>query len=336
MRLADKVLDGWLPGLQKKEFHPHMNRSRCLIALFAASLLAYFALQGLAQNPQDQAALARQSEGPTGPIVETSGVSDGHAVASPNDPDLGVQEILKRQDEYQPFTISFGVPFYYTSNVALVSSGEVSDFIVAPTLGAFYDPRFTKTFYGHLGLRKQLFYYNDNSGFDFGSFDFEAGVSYFLPQFHNLILRALFDYNRLTTKDSFDAFFENYGLLLNVELPFHIGRAQRVALGMDVNISLAGEPDNPRRHDFDAYLGYGINITRAFSVDAVGRVVLREYVLTSRADLSEILAVTASYRVTKWCTASVIGSFAANQSNQSVFEYEVGNLGGAMSLNVKF
>jgi hypothetical protein len=336
MRLEDKVLDGWLPGLQKKEFHPQMNRSRCLIALFAASLLAYFVPQGLAQNPRDQAELARQSQSPGGPVVETSGVSDGQAVASPNDPDLGVQQILKRQDEYQPFTIAVGVPFYYTSNVALVSSGEVSDFIVAPTVGLFYDPRFTKTFYGHLGVREQLFYYSDNSGFNFGAFDFEAGVTYFLPQFHNLILRALYDYNRLTRKDSFDAFFENHGLLLNVELPFHIGRAQRVAIGADVNISMAGEPDNPRRHDFDAYIGYGINVTRAFSVDAVQRVVVRQYVLTDRVDVSEILAVTASYRIAKWCTASVIGSLAANQSNKDVFEYEVGNFGGAGSFNLKF
>ncbi len=58
--------------------------------------------------------------------------------------------------------------------------------------------------------------------------------------------------------------------------------------------------------------------------------------VTDRVDVSEILALTASYRINKWCSASVIGSFAANQSNKSVFEYEVANIGGAMSLNMKF
>jgi hypothetical protein len=312
-----------------------MSRSLNLLVLSLGILLLCLVPSVFAQNPQDQVELARPPIS-GGPIVETSGVSDGHAVASPNDPDLGVQEILKRQDEYQPFTIAVGIPFYYTSNVALVSSGEVSDLIVAPTVGLFYDPRFTKTFYGHFGVREQLFYYSDNSGFNFGSFDIEAGVTYFLPQFHNLILRALFDYNRLTTEDTFDAFFENFGLLLNAELPFHIGRAQRVAVGVDANISITGEPDSPRRHDFDVYVGYGLNITRAFSVDAVGRIVVREYVLTDRADVSEILALTANYRFNKWCSASIIGSFAANQSNKSVFDYEVGNFGGAASFNVKF
>ncbi len=254
-----------------------MNRHNPIV-LCAALLLLPLMARSLAQNPQDQAALARQGQLPGGPEVSINGVTNGHAVASPNDPDLGVQEILKRQDEYQPFTISVGIPFYYTTNVALTRSGEVGDLIVAPTVGGFYDPRITKTFYGHLGVREQLFYYTDNSGFNFGAFDVEAGVSYFLPQFHNLILRALYDYNRLTMKDSFDAFFENHGLLLNAELPFRIGRAQRVAIGTDVNISMAGWPNGPRRHDFDGYLGYGVNLTRALSVDAVGRVVVREYV----------------------------------------------------------
>lgn len=313
-----------------------MNRLLNLSTLFAGILLLSFAPHGLGQNPQDQQDLIRQPGGPTGPQVSVNGVDGGHAVASPNDPDLGVQEILKRKDDYQPFTISVGVPLYYTSNVALVSTGEMSDLIVAPAVGFFYDPRITKTLYGHLGVREQLFYYNDNSGFDFGAFDVEVGLNYYLPQFHNLILRVLYDYNRLTMKDSFSAFFENHGLLLNAELPFRFGRAQRLAVGVDANISMTGEPDGPRRHDFDAYIGYGVNLTRAFSVDAVGRIVVREYVLGNRVDVSEILALSATYRLTKWWTASAISTFANNDSNKSVFDYDVINAGGAMSFNVKF
>ena len=315
------------------------DRSRLLGALCGTIAFACFVASGGAQTSQDvdrAQLLGNQNQFPTGPQVSVNGVDDGHAAASPNDPDLGVQEILKRQDEYQPFTISFATPIYYTSNVALVNSGEVGDVIAAPAVGLSYDPKITKTFYGHLAVRDQQFYYDKYPSFDFGSFDIEAGVTYFLPQFHNLILHALYDYNRLSTKDSFDAFFENHSLIFNAELPFQIGRAQRVAVGVDANISLAGEPDGPRRHDYDAYLGYGVNLTRAFSVDAVGRVVVRDYVQGNRVDVSEILALTASYRLTKCFTASVISSFANTQSNHSVFDYEVANVGGAMSFAFKF
>jgi hypothetical protein len=317
----------------------HRGRFHLFGALCGTIAFACFATSGAAQTSQDvdrAQLLGNQNQFPTGPQVSVNGVDDGHAAASPNDPDLGVQEILKRQEEYQPFTISFATPIYYTSNVALVNSGERSDVIAAPVIGLSYDPQITKTFYGHLSVQDQLFYYNNYGSFDFGAFDIQAGVTYFLPQFHNLILHAFYDYNRLTTKDSFDALFENHSLIFNAELPFQIGRAQRIAVGADANISLAGEPDGPRRHEYDTYLGYGVNFTRAFSVDAVGRVVVHDYVEGDRVDVSEILALTASYRLTKWCTASMISSFAKTQSNHSVFDYDVANIGGAVSLAVKF
>jgi len=314
----------------------------CLKYLCPPLCVAAFALlapSGLGQTSQDvdrAQLLGNQNQFPTGPQVSVNGTDDGHAAASPNDPDLGVQEILKRQDEYLPFTISFAVPIYYTSNVALVSRGEVGDVIAAPAVSLGYDPKIANTFYGHLAVRDQQFYYGKYDSFDFGAFDIEAGVTYFLPQFHNLILHALYDYNRLSQKNSFDALFENHALIFNAELPFRIGRAQRVSVGADVNISIAGDPNGPRRNEYDTYVGYGVNFTRALSVDVVGRVVVRDYVKGDRVDASEILALTASYRLTKWCTASAISSFAKTQSNHSVFDYDVANLGGAVSVAFKF
>lgn len=316
-----------------------VHRIRLVAAVCGGSMLTCFTVPGVAQTSQDvdRAQLLRQqTEFPTGPQVSVNGVEGGQAVASPNDADLGVQEILKRKEEYEPFTIAVANPVYYTSNVALANSGEVGDVIFAPVSAAYYDPRITKTFYGHLGVREQLFFYNNYSSFDFGAFDVEAGLNYFLPQFHNLILRALYDYNRLTMKQTFDAFFENHSLLFNAELPFRFGRAQRAAVGVDTNISLAGEPDGPRRHDFDTYVGYGANVTRAFSVDAAGRVVVRDYVGGGRTDVSEILSLSATYHLTNWWTASAVSSFATTQSNHSVFEYDVANVGGAVSFTVKF
>ena len=306
---------------------------RFLGAFCGVASLACFIPQAIAANPQDQVDIVNTQPGPQ---VSINGVEDGHVVSSPNDPDLGVQEILKRQDRYQPFTLSLSVPAYYTTNVALANSGEFGDLIIAPAVGAFYDPRLTQSLYGHFGVREQLFYYADNTSFNFGAFDVEVGASYYFPQFYNLMLRAWYDYNRLTMKDSFDAFFENHAVIINAEFPFRVGRAQRVSIGTDANFSVGGDPDAPRRHDFDVYLGYGVNLTRAFTVDAVGRVVVRDYVQGGRVDVSPILALTATYRFSKCCSASAISSFASNHSNQSVFDYDVANIGGSVSFMVKF
>jgi len=296
----------------------------------------------MAQNPTSQSIeraelLRGQTAPPLPPGVSPTGVQEGQAVPSPNDTDLGEQQILKQVEEYQPFTASVAAPFYYTSNVALTRRGVVSDFLVAPAAGVYYQPRITHTLYAFVDVRQQFFYYDRYDSFDFGSFDAEAGLIYALPQFHNLILRGEYDFNRLTSSDRIqDEFFSNHALIASAELPFRLGRAQQVSLGADVNISVAADHESPRRNDYGVFLGYSIFLTRALSLDSVGRVVVRDYYHGDRADVSEMLALSANYRLTNWWTASAISSFAASQSNHSVFDYKVANVGGAIALSVKF
>lgn len=286
----------------------------------------------------DRAQLA-QTQGQPGYSASSGseGIEDGHAASSPNDADIGEQEILKRVPEYQPFTLSAACPIFYTSNVALTRSGEMSDVVFAPVVGAAYDPRITRTLYGHFAAREQVFYYGDNSAFNFGSLDVEAGLNYFLPQFHNLILRGWYDFNRLTLDDRLgDEFFSNHAVILNAEVPFRIDRAQQISVGADANLSVAADHQSPRRNDYEAYAAYSVSLTRAFSVNAGGRVVLRDYHQNGRTDVSEILALSATYRLTNWCAISAISSFAHSDSNHDAFDYDVANVGGVLGLSMKF
>lgn len=305
------------------------------------SILARAAFPQTVTTSADRAQLLQSQTqppfGPFGPSGPPEGVEDGHAAASPNDADIGEQEVLKRVTQYQPITLSLACPIFYTSNVALTRSGELSDVVFAPVVGAFYDPRITPTLYGHVGAREQVFYYGDHDEFDFGSLDVEAGVNYLVPQLHNLILRALYDFNRLTRGDRLgDEFFSNHQLIFNAELPFRFSRAQLVSLGADANISVGADHQSPRRNDYEGYIAYSVNLTRAFFINAVGRVVVRDYHQNGRTDVSEILSLTATYRLTDWCWLSAISSFAHNDSNKDVFDYDVANAGGAVELTVRF
>ncbi len=268
--------------------------------------------------------------------VPDSAVEQGYAAASPNDSDLGEQAILKRVEKYEPFTFETGVPIYYTSNVALTDRGRRSDVIIAPVVGITYAPKLSKTLYGEFTLRQQFFYYQDLSSFDFASFDALAGLVYFVPQLHNLVLRANLDYNRLTGTDDFDDFFSNVALGLSAEVPIRIGRAQQISFGADANVSLYATPDPPQRSDFGLYVGYSVNLSRNFSLNAAGRLVVRPYHDSGRTDVSEILALSANYRIRDWLTVSAISTFVANQSNRSVFDYEVFNIGGGVTVSFKF
>lgn len=310
----------------------------CYLVLGFALCFA-FGRQSFSQTvPIDQRELVRsQAPSPFGPNPSPGGVEGGQAVSTPNDSDLGEQQILKRVSEYEPFSFSFGVPFYWTSNVALTRHGVKDDFVVAPAAALFYEPRISQTLYGFAGVRQQFFYYDRFDGFNFGSFDFEIGLRYLIPQFHNLQLRFEYDYNRLTEKDSFEDFYSDHILIANAEMPFRVGRAQLISIGLNENISVAAVPDLPRRNDYEAYVGYSANLTRDFSVNAAGRVVLRDYYHQhARLDVSEILALGANYRITRYLSAGAAATFAASQSNHSVFDYEVANIGGVASLWLRF
>jgi hypothetical protein len=304
----------------------------------------FLANEGSAQTA-NQAQLAREQAPSAFPSPSPTGLEGGNVSVAPGDADLGEQQILKRVEEYQPFTISAGMPFYWTSNVALTRSGEQSDFVVAPAAAAFYEPRITNTLYGLIDVREQLFYYDRFDNFNFGSFDFEVGLRYLVPQWHNLLLRLEYDYNRLTEKNTFAAFFQNHAFIIDAEVPFRFGRAQTLTLGLDLNISAAAteshQPPNinsisAQRSDYAVYVGYSAFLTRSFFINAVGTLVVRQYYEGGRDDISEILALTANYRVNKYLTVSAVSTLAASQSNQSVFDYQVANLGGAVALQVKF
>src|ERR1043166_4056410 len=109
-----------------------------------ALLVPATALRAQQVSVQDRAQLLRPPTSPTDPYSEENGVSNGRAVESENDADIGEQEILKRIERYEPFTASIATPFYYTSNVALVRSGEQSDTIFAPAAGVTYAPLRTR------------------------------------------------------------------------------------------------------------------------------------------------------------------------------------------------
>ena len=310
----------------------------------AAGLLATAALLAPATflraqqiQVQDRAQLLRSSPPPSAdPYSEENGVVNGQAAESPNDEDIGEQQILKRVERYEPFTASVAVPFYYTSNVALVRSGEQSDVLVAPAVGVTYAPRFTSTLYGSFTLQRQEFYYDKFSALNFGSFDFRAGITWILPKAHNLMLRGEYDYNRLTFSNSFNDFFSNHSIFLSAELPFRFGRAQQLSIGADTNVSLGSSPSAPQRDEFDVYVGYAVSLTRSFSVGAVGRIFVRDYRSFDRTDVSEVFALTANYRITKYFSAGVATTLARSDSSRSVFDYDVANIGGAVSLTWKF
>ncbi len=271
------------------------------------------------------------------PSGENASSDEDQIAASPNDPDLGEQAILKRSDRYQPFTFFASAPISYTSNVALSHTNEEGDFLFTPAVGFSYVPLLTRNLYANFTVGQQFFYYDRFNELDFGSFDALAGLTYSVPRMHNLILRAAYAFNRLTDdSDLGDEFFSSHSLNLGAEVPFRLGRAQQLSLGVDLSFNVHSDPEGPGRHEYSAFAAYSLAVSRSFSLNGVARLAVRDYVESDRTDVSGIFAVSANYRITKWLTATASANYATNNSNREVFDYHVANGGAALSLAIKF
>ncbi|MGI8432380.1 MAG: hypothetical protein ACR2II_01400, partial [Chthoniobacterales bacterium] len=85
-------------------------RARSVLPLLFTVSLAGTAVSARGQGSgADRARLqTSQAQIPTSGTDTANGVDQNYAAASPNDPDLGEQAILKRVEAYQPFTIETG------------------------------------------------------------------------------------------------------------------------------------------------------------------------------------------------------------------------------------
>src|SRR2546429_1550874 len=169
-----------MPGVS----HPVVLRfrlaARLLTAVAALAPVSFLNAQQV--SVQDRAQLLRSSTPPpSDPYSEENGVDNGRAAESPNDADVGEQEILERVERYEPFTASVAIPFYYTSNVALARNGEQSDVLMAPTAGVTYAPRFTRTLYGSVTAERQGIYSHTIHSAHFGNFHFSSRASLLSP-----------------------------------------------------------------------------------------------------------------------------------------------------------
>ena len=312
---------------------------KVVCALIYATILFFLIIESRVDGQSVQAdqaqLLQNQLQPPFAPGPPPSTLGQNQVVTSPNDTDLGEQQLLKRITPYQAWTFSIASPIFYTSNVALMNTGVIGDAVEAPIAGIYYQPRIAPTLYGNLDIQQQNFFYDKYKSFNFGSMDAELGLNYFLPKLNNLVLRGKYDFNRLTHSD-FSEFFSNHAVLLNAEMPFRLGHAQHISFGAGANISVAADHQFSRRNDYEGYVGYTVSLSRSFAVSVLGRSIYRVYHENGRADLSEIVSVNANYQINDWLTVSAINSFSHNDSNRDLFDYNVVDLGGSLSLTVKF
>ncbi|GAB4246019.1 MAG: hypothetical protein OHK005_11700 [Candidatus Methylacidiphilales bacterium] len=265
----------------------------------------------------------------------SSRVTDNIAPSSPGDDDLGLQQILSRRERYKAFTIFGDVSSYYTSNAFLTKRNTLSDAYVVGQVGALWQPQIVGNLFGELSLRQQFFRYDEFDVLDFNAFNTGAGLFYLLSDFGDILVSLRYNYQRLSPRDSFAAFYENHSITPGAQKVFPFSRAHYAYVGWNSQISFT-DPNGPQRDEHSLFVGYSANLTRSLVAQAYYRLAYFDYSRGNREDLNQTLSGGLSYNFTDWLSlnGSVAGTF--NHSNQPAFDYDSVSVGGGLSMRYRF
>jgi hypothetical protein len=257
------------------------------------------------------------------------------APVTPGDPDLGLQQILKRKETYQPFRVSGSVEGYFTDNVALVKNGTQDDAYLVGTVGAAWVPKINDSFYGEVSATQQFFRYDEFDALDFDSLNLGAGLTHYWPQLANIATTVRYNYNRLTDADEGKEFFRNHQASAGVSKTFAHTRNLFTFIDGSAVLSFS-DPYASQRWEYALKGGIFGRITRAWDAQASYRIALYDYFSEGRDDLNQSLNLQTSYHFTPWARVGATTTFSFNNSTQPVFDYAAINTGGGVYLNLKF
>jgi hypothetical protein len=320
---GQKGLMRWLPTLG------------CCVAMLCLGCSALVAQNNTAVDAAiEQNRLFQSTPGLRQPEYEGSAKGET-APATEGDPDLGMQQILKRNEKYQPFRVSGSTELSYTDNVGLVKKGAQGDAYFVGSVEAAWVPKITESFYAEASVRQQFFRYDKFDGLDFDSLNLGAGLTYYWKDLANMASTVRYNYNRLTDGDEGKEFFRNHQLSAGLNKTFAHTRNLFTFVDATAQFSLS-DPYDAQRWEYALTGGVFGRIARHWDAQASYRIALYDYFSEGRDDLNQGINLQTGYHFCPWATVGALTTFTFNNSTQPAFDYEAINTGGGVYLNVKF
>jgi hypothetical protein len=254
--------------------------------------------------------------------------------ATPGDPDLGQQVILRKREKVTPFTLFANTSAFYTNNAALTDEFTVDDYFFVAEAGVSYQRQIVRDLYAETTIRQAVFRYAEYEALDFESLNVGAGLTYIVRPLWGIALTARYNYNRLTDGQEHDEFFTNQTLTLNVLKTFELSKAHYFYAGYS-SVFGWSDPVAPQRDEHGIFAGYRANLTRSLAAEVFYRGAYFDYV-NDRGDWNQTLALSFRWEPAKWISLSLSASLGFNNSNRDVFDYEVFNGGLGLAGNITF
>lgn len=248
---------------------------------------------------------------------------------------FGVQQILKRQEKVRPFRVYADLAGSLTDNVALSRVDHRHDALMVATFG--FDASWALN--RHLTVtgyaREALFRYDRERTLDFDSLDLGTSVLARVPQLPGVDFFVRYNFNQLYGEQSDETFFKNHTVAVGGQKLWPVNRALYFYTGASALWGFA-DPKEAGRDEYSLFAGGHLQISRSVGADALYRYGWWPYRGGGRRDHNQAVSLQLRWRWTAWAELYAAGYYSWNRSNFEVFDYEVGNIGGGLTLQVQF
>ncbi|MES2706701.1 MAG: hypothetical protein V4726_08885 [Verrucomicrobiota bacterium] len=322
-----------------------LRKGHCiLIGLALASALR---AQERVDAARETAAQSEVSGGVTD--IQKDGVSSGDtgetAPKMEGDDEYGVQKILYKRSNWDPWTFRFDLGGSYTSNVALVDKGEIDDFYLQSGITLGYVPQIKGGLFGRALLSDQIFRYNDSDFFDFDLLRAQTGLLYAFPRagtaydpiLGNLIVYADYNFYRISQPwDWGDDNFDNHSISIGADKTWRFSRGHSIVAGVSADWSIDASRPEPQRDEYTAYVAYKVKWTSNVESTVAYRAAAYDYSEADRTDFNQIVSLGLEYKLTDWLRLNTAVSGTFNNSDRSIYDYKAFNAGLFASLVINW
>lgn len=248
--------------------------------------------------------------------------------------EFGTQRLRPLVAEPPEMLLSLDVGGFFTTNAALTPGLEISDWVGRTVLRAAWFPQITENLSFLTAASYGLWRYADTSALDFDDFGAQSGLVWKtdsplltggIPAFSAW---AQYRYNRIFSALAWsDRLYETHFIEAGMKKAWALSPSVTAWGAGNAALSVEGQPALFRRHEYSVQAGALWQITPRLSSTLLYRAALFDYVTDARCDVNHLLFLGLSCQLTSNVRADLFVSGVGNDSDNSIFDYEVINAG---------
>ena len=258
----------------------------------------------------------------------------GFAPASAGDRDIGDQMILRERERKSDFSFNADAFLFWTNNAAHVAQGEQGDTFLGLRAEAAWMPRIVGNLFGGVSVSQDWVRYDRFDALDFETFQVTPGIAYVEPRLGNTSFYAQYQYERLT--HDWKELMNRHAVRAGIVKTWVFNRRSSIDTGVMGSWDFDNDVDSLRRNEYAVTAAWRFKITHKLEMALQYSYTFFDYTELDRQDHLHVVGLSFDWRIRKWLSAYAYLSYAFNDSNLDVYDYQAANLGGGIGLRLKF